>query len=46
MDEATSHLDTTLEAYINEEIKHLDMIVAHRKENITSATSRRFILKQ
>ena len=40
MDEATSHLDTALEADINEAIKRLDMtrvIIAHRKETIASA---------
>ncbi len=40
MDEATSHLDTGLEADINQAIKALDMtrvIIAHRKETIASA---------
>jgi ATP-binding cassette subfamily B protein RaxB len=40
MDEATSHLDTGLEADINEAIKRLDMtrvIIAHSKETIASA---------
>jgi ATP-binding cassette subfamily B protein RaxB len=40
MDEATSHLDTTLETVINEAIKCLDItrvIIAHRKETIASA---------
>jgi ATP-binding cassette subfamily B protein RaxB len=41
MDEATSHLDTGLEADINEAIKRLDItrvIIAHRKETIASAS--------
>jgi len=41
MDEATSHLDTKLEADINEAIKRLDItrvIIAHRKETIASAS--------
>ena len=40
MDEATSHLDTTLEAIINEAVKRLDItrvIIEHRKETIASA---------
>jgi len=40
MDEATSHLDTTLESDINQAIKQLDItrvIIAHRKETIASA---------
>ncbi|NQZ10751.1 MAG: peptidase domain-containing ABC transporter, partial [Algicola sp.] len=40
MDEATSHLDTKLEADINQSIKRLNMtrvIIAHRKETIASA---------
>lgn len=40
MDEATSHLDTRLEADINEAIKNLNItrvIIAHRKETIASA---------
>lgn len=41
MDEATSHLDTVLEADINEAVKSLDItrvIIAHRKETIASAS--------
>ncbi|TMO54353.1 peptidase domain-containing ABC transporter [Pseudoalteromonas phenolica] len=40
MDEATSHLDTNLEADINEAVSRLDItrvIIAHRKETIASA---------
>ncbi|TMP80624.1 ABC transporter ATP-binding protein [Pseudoalteromonas phenolica] len=40
MDEATSHLDTNLEADINEAVSRLDItrvIIAHRKETIESA---------
>lgn len=40
MDEATSHLDTSLESTINDAIKQLDItrvIIAHRKETIASA---------
>ena len=40
MDEATSHLDTHLEADINEAVSRLDItrvIIAHRKETIASA---------
>lgn len=39
MDEATSHLDTALERYVNDAIKQLDMtriVIAHRKETILS----------
>lgn len=48
MDEATSHLDTSLEIDINEAIKRLDItrvIIAHRKETIASA-NREVKLKQ
>lgn len=40
MDEATSHLDTNLEADINDAVSRLDItrvIIAHRKETIASA---------
>ena len=40
MDEATSHLDTNLEADINEAVSRLDItrvFIAHRKETIASA---------
>lgn len=40
MDEATSHLDTSLESDINTAVSHLDItrvIIAHRKETIASA---------
>ena len=40
LDEATSHLDCTLEHHVNESIKYLKMtriIIAHRQETINSA---------
>ena len=49
MDEATSHLDTALEADINEAIKRLDItriIIAHRKETIASASREIRLSKQ
>lgn len=40
LDEATSHLDTSLETHVNNSIKYLKMtriIIAHRPETIKSA---------